>query len=52
MFEPDRGSGLIQWGGDQTEGEYYWLAERAVEPDRWPVVARWDATEPWHQLDM
>ena len=52
MFEPDKGSGLIQWGSDQTEGEYYWLADRSVEPDRWPVVARWDGIEPWYQLDM
>jgi len=52
MYEPDKGTGLIQWGSDQTEGEYYWLADRSMEPDRWPVVARWDGIEPWHQLDM
>lgn len=52
LYEPDKGPGLIQWGSDQTEGEYYWLADHSVEPDRWPVVARWDGTEPWHQLDM
>ncbi|MEU8298773.1 hypothetical protein AB0C04_16010 [Micromonospora sp. NPDC048909] len=52
MYGPDKGPGLIQWGSDQTEGEYYWLADRCVEPDRWPVVARWDGIEPWHQYDM
>ncbi|MFI6257891.1 hypothetical protein ACIBCL_17565 [Micromonospora zamorensis] len=51
MYEPDRGSGLIQWGSDQTEGEYYWLADRTVEPDRWQVVARREA-DPWHQFDI
>ncbi|SIM87374.1 hypothetical protein SAMN04489832_2661 [Micromonospora cremea] len=52
MYEPDKGSGLIQWGSDQTEGEYYWLVDRSVEPDRWLVVARWEAIEPWHRFDM
>ncbi|MCW3839104.1 hypothetical protein ONA70_03205 [Micromonospora yasonensis] len=23
-----------------------------METDRWPVVARWDGIEPWHQLDI
>ncbi|GIJ30586.1 hypothetical protein Vqi01_57480 [Micromonospora qiuiae] len=45
-------NGRLLWGSDQTEGEYYWLVDRSVEPDRWPMVARWDGIEPWQQLDM
>ncbi|PWR05563.1 hypothetical protein DKT68_26645 [Micromonospora acroterricola] len=51
IYEPDKGSGLIQWGSDQVEGEYYWLTNRSVEPGRWPVVARREA-DPWRQFDM
>jgi hypothetical protein len=52
LFDPDAGSGLIQWGSDQTEGEYYWLADRSVDPDRWPVIARSEGGEPWDRFDM
>jgi hypothetical protein len=52
LFEPGRDSGLILWGRDQTEGEYYWLADRSVDPDRWPVLARSEGGEPWDRFEM
>ncbi|MEH0935836.1 hypothetical protein [Micromonospora psammae] len=52
MYGLGEGPGLIQWGGDQREGEYYWLADRSTESDRWPVVARTEGGEPWHRFDM
>ncbi|MEU8301096.1 hypothetical protein AB0C04_27880 [Micromonospora sp. NPDC048909] len=52
IYGPDKGSGLIQWGDDQVEGQYYWLADRSVEPDRWPVVAQKYGGDPWHRFDM
>ncbi|NYT95326.1 SMI1/KNR4 family protein [Salinispora sp. H7-4] len=52
IYGPDTGPGLIQWGLDETEGDHFWLADRAVEPDRWPVVSRREAGEPWHRFDM
>jgi hypothetical protein len=48
---PDR-PGLLHWGADQTEGDYYWLADAATDPTAWPVVARKDGIEPWHRYDM
>ncbi|MEV6843619.1 hypothetical protein [Actinoplanes sp. NPDC051411] len=44
--------GLLQWGTDQTEGEYYWLADAGADPDSWPVVARKDGVDPWHRYEM
>ncbi|WP_426513263.1 SMI1/KNR4 family protein [Dactylosporangium sp. McL0621] len=44
--------GLLGWGSDQTEGDYYWLADAEVDPAAWPVVARKDGIEPWHRYDM
>jgi hypothetical protein len=44
--------GLLGWGRDQTEGEYYWLADAETDPAAWPVVARTDGAEPWHRYDM
>ncbi|MEO3748014.1 hypothetical protein [Plantactinospora sp. B5E13] len=52
VYAPDKGSGLIQWGSDVTEGEYFWLAGSSVDSDRWPVVARKEGGEPWHRFDM
>ncbi|MET8359767.1 hypothetical protein [Micromonospora sp. NPDC005171] len=52
VYGPDAGPGLVQWGLDVTEGDYYWLVDSAVEPERWPVVCRREADEPWHQFDM
>ncbi|WP_346535445.1 hypothetical protein [Micromonospora sp. DPT] len=52
IYGPDKGSGLIQWGDDQVAGRYYWLAERSVEPEGWPVVAQSGGGEPWHRFDM
>ncbi|MFF4875454.1 hypothetical protein [Micromonospora sp. NPDC000668] len=52
VYGPDKGLGLIQWGYDLTEGDYYWLVDRSVEPDRWPVVSRTEAGEPWSRFDM
>ncbi|MFC3500126.1 hypothetical protein ACFOOK_03980 [Micromonospora krabiensis] len=39
-------------GSDQVEGEYFWLADRSVEAERWPVVARKDPLQPWHRFEM
>lgn len=44
--------GLLQWGLDQTEGRYYWLADTAQDPADWPVVAQEDPMEPWHRYEM
>ncbi|MFF4879401.1 hypothetical protein [Micromonospora sp. NPDC000668] len=52
LYEPDRGPGLIRWASDQTEGEYFWLADRSVGSDRWPLIVRKDPLEPWRRLDM
>jgi hypothetical protein len=52
LYEPDTGSGLIEWGHDSAGGGYYWLADRSVEPGRWPVLARHDPPHPWHRFDM
>ncbi|MEU8239141.1 hypothetical protein AB0C07_12915 [Actinoplanes missouriensis] len=48
---PDQ-PGLLRWGDDMTEGEYYWLADARVDPGRWPVVARRDGLEPWHRYEI
>ncbi|TNH29932.1 hypothetical protein FHG89_10130 [Micromonospora orduensis] len=52
IYGSDTGSGLIQWGGDQVEGQYCWLADRFTEPDSWPVVAQKLAGGPWQRFDM
>ncbi|WP_127548553.1 hypothetical protein [Actinoplanes sp. OR16] len=61
MFEPygiygpaagADGSGLLQWGYDLGEGEYYWLVERAVPAERWSVIARRDGGGAWYRFDM
>ncbi|TWG19714.1 hypothetical protein FHU34_115100 [Micromonospora taraxaci] len=52
IYGSDKGSGLIQWGADQVEGRYYWLADRTVEPERWPVAAQKGGGDPWHLFDM
>ncbi|MEV0716859.1 hypothetical protein [Asanoa sp. NPDC050611] len=52
VFEPGAHSGLVQWGWDQREGEYYWLVNRLVNPDRWPVIARSEGGQPWDLFDM
>ncbi|WP_430496158.1 hypothetical protein ACQRWP_17570 [Micromonospora trifolii] len=52
LYEPDRGQGLVRWASDQTEGEYFWLADRSVDADRWPVIARKDPLESWHRFDV
>ncbi|WP_316745302.1 SMI1/KNR4 family protein [Streptomyces sp. MK7] len=44
--------GLLQWGYSLIEDEYYWLADASVDPSNWPVVAREDPLEPFHQFDM
>ncbi|WP_203863152.1 SMI1/KNR4 family protein, partial [Plantactinospora mayteni] len=48
---PER-QGLLCWGDDETEGEYYWLADAGTDPATWPVVARKDGIEPWYRYDM
>ncbi|GIH20575.1 SMI1/KNR4 family protein [Rugosimonospora africana] len=45
-------AGLLHWGSDQTEGDYYWLADARVDPAAWPVVARKDGIEPWNRYDL
>lgn len=45
-------SGLILWGRDMTEGDYYWFADPSVDPAEWPVVAKEDPAEGWHRFDM
>lgn len=53
LFQPGGRAGLIRWGMDQREGEYYWLADREVDPDSWPVLARTEAlAEEWERFDM
>ncbi|RAO43728.1 hypothetical protein PSN01_05897 [Micromonospora saelicesensis] len=52
LYGPEKGSGLIEWGHDSSGGQYFWLADRSVESDRWPVIARHDPPHPWHRFDM
>ncbi|MEV0156086.1 hypothetical protein AB0H57_20470 [Micromonospora sp. NPDC050686] len=52
VYGPETGPGLVPWGLDETEGDYYWLVDRSVEPERWPVVARQAFDEPWRQFDI
>ncbi|MEV6301231.1 SMI1/KNR4 family protein [Actinoplanes sp. NPDC051861] len=40
VYDPDTGRGLIPWGSDIIEGGYYWLADRSVPAEQWPVVAQ------------
>ncbi|MEU4693481.1 hypothetical protein [Actinoplanes sp. NPDC023714] len=52
VYEPGGGRpGLLEWGYDLGEGEYYWLVDRAVPAERWPVLARRD-DGGWHRYDM
>lgn len=44
--------GLLAWGDDQTEGQYYWFADAETDPAAWPVVARKDGADPWHRYDV
>ncbi|WP_127508965.1 SMI1/KNR4 family protein [Actinoplanes solisilvae] len=39
-YAPETGQGLIPWGYDIIEGNYFWLADRSVEAERWPVIAQ------------
>ncbi|MEU0003053.1 SMI1/KNR4 family protein [Streptomyces sp. NPDC006314] len=51
IFEPGQG-GLLRWGGAAAEGyAYYWLVTEEA-PENWPIVARTDDTEEWHQYEM
>ena len=53
LFQPGGRAGLIRWGMDQREGGYYWLVDREVDPDRWPVLARTEAlADEWERFDM
>jgi hypothetical protein len=52
VYDPDRGTGLLPWGEDETEGQYFWLADRSADPDGWPVIARKDVAAPWRRFDM
>ncbi|MFC0003225.1 SMI1/KNR4 family protein [Micromonospora siamensis] len=52
VYGPDTGPGLVQWGIDISEGDHFWLVDRSVEPERWPVVSRRESGESWHQFDM
>jgi hypothetical protein len=42
IFGVGEDPGLLQWGSDSEGGEYYWLADSSVDPDRWPLIARVD----------
>lgn len=35
-----------------TEASYCWLADTSKRPEEWPIVARTDPLEEWHQFDM
>ncbi|MDH6129198.1 hypothetical protein [Kitasatospora sp. GP82] len=52
LYGRSENSGLIHWGSDQTEGDYYWLADHSVDPAGWPVIARKDPAEEWHRFDV
>jgi hypothetical protein len=45
-------AGLLQWGSDETEGQYYWLADAGVDPLQWPIVARKSGIDPWRRYDI
>jgi hypothetical protein len=51
LYQPDGRAGLLTWGMDQREDQYYWLVDRDVDPDRWPVLVSTDVPG-WHRFDM
>lgn len=53
VYGADGARGLLQWGSAETaECEYYWMADEAVDPAEWPVVARWESGSDWHSYAM
>lgn len=51
IFDPDKGTGLIQWGSDQTGGTYFWIVDSSVDPAQWPTVFR-NVGPDWCTFDM
>lgn len=48
-------SGVLRWGlSDAPEGNFYWLADAAVDPAKWPVLAKGDVDGPeeWERFDV
>lgn len=52
LYDPAEGKGLIMWGRSETEGRFYWLADRSADPATWPLVVRLMWGEEWHRIDM
>ncbi|GHE62113.1 hypothetical protein GCM10014715_14610 [Streptomyces spiralis] len=52
LYQPADGKGLIMWGRSETGGRFYWLADSTADPATWPLVARLEYGEQWHQLAM
>lgn len=38
----DGQNGLLAWGMSEADGRFFWLADAAVNPDEWPILARHD----------
>jgi hypothetical protein len=50
----DGKNGLLTWGTSETEGFFFWLADAAVDPDEWPILARYDMSldQEWDRYEM
>lgn len=47
-------NGLLTWGTSETGGFFFWLVDVAVNPDEWPIVARYDMSldQEWDRYEM
>jgi hypothetical protein len=42
--------GLIQWGGSWDEYQFFFRADPAHEPERWPIIWHDVAFDEWHEF--
>ncbi|MEU5383576.1 hypothetical protein [Kitasatospora cineracea] len=38
--------GLLKWGNNYSSDQFFWLM-RDPDPDRWPVIAKFDSMQEW-----
>ncbi|MGC4747629.1 hypothetical protein ACLQ28_18535 [Micromonospora sp. DT201] len=47
---------FVRMGGGEPvfvmPAPFFWLADRSVDADQWPVIARKDPLESWHRFDV
>jgi hypothetical protein len=50
----DGPNGLLTWGTSETGGYFFWLVDVALDPDRWPIIARYDMSldQEWDRYEM